>query len=86
MRHKKLIYIVLTIAFIVRLGYVLTLGEKLYWEDEYDYSALGRSLAEGRGYVNNAGEPTAFRPVGYPLLLAAFYTMGFGEPSEVRLA
>jgi 4-amino-4-deoxy-L-arabinose transferase-like glycosyltransferase len=86
MLRKNLIYIVLTVAFIVRLGYVLTLGEKLYWEDEYDYSALGQSLAEGRGYVNAAGEATAFRPVGYPLLLAALYEAGLQQPSELRLA
>lgn len=86
MRHKNLIYIVLVIAFFVRLGYVLTLGEKLYWEDEHDYSALGQSLADGKGFVNAAGEPTAFRPVGYPLLLAALHAVNLQEPSEVRLA
>ncbi len=42
--------------------------------DAPSYDALAKALAEGRGYVNShTGEPTAFRPPGYPFFLAAVY-------------
>ncbi len=85
-RHRHAIFLVMFLALLVRLAYVLTLGETIYWEDEFDYAALGRSLAEGHGYVDGDGQPTAFRPVGYPLLLAALYKAGVRTPSEVRSA
>ncbi len=45
--------------------------------DERDYDALARSLAEGHGYVLHGG-PSAFRPPGWPIALAAVYKL-FGE-------
>jgi len=73
------------VAFLLRLGYVLTLGECRYWEDEFDYMSLGHSLASGHGYVNPDGSATAFRPIGYPLFLALLNIMGLGQPMEIRL-
>lgn len=53
---------------------------------EYDglsYDVLARNLARGFGYTQNG--PTAFRPPGYPLLLAGVYAL-VGERLEmVRL-
>ena len=86
MRYKRLIYLVLLAALTVRIVYALTLGEDIYWEDEFDYKALGQSLAEGRGYVAADGEPTAFRPVGYPLLLAALNLFGVRSVPAIRMA
>ena len=41
--------------------------------DAADYHGLATRLVEGRGYVNAAGRPTAWRPPAYPLLLAGVY-------------
>lgn len=83
--HNKLILWVLALALFVRLGYVLTLGETLYWVDEYDYMAIGQSMAQGHGFATADGEPTAFRPAGYPLLLAVLYHMGINTASDIRV-
>jgi 4-amino-4-deoxy-L-arabinose transferase-like glycosyltransferase len=41
--------------------------------DAADYHRLAIGLAEGRGYVNTAGQKTAWRPPGYPLFLGSIY-------------
>ena len=46
--------------------------------DAESYDELGWRLAQGKGYVNSEGIPTAFWPVGYPAFLAAVYVV-FGH-------
>jgi hypothetical protein len=41
--------------------------------DAEDYHGLATRLVEGRGYVNAAYVPTAWRPPGYPVFLAGVY-------------
>lgn len=41
--------------------------------DAEDYHQLATRLVEGRGYVNAAGQPTAWRPPAYPVFLAGVY-------------
>ncbi len=84
-KYKWLILLVLTVALVVRLVYVLSVEDRVYWVDEEDYMALGQSIAEGHGYVKASGEPTAFRPPGYPLLLAGLYKLGVHTPPAIRL-
>jgi hypothetical protein len=43
--------------------------------DERDYLAIGRSVAEGRGFSLHGG-PTAFRPPGQPLFIALVQSLG----------
>ena len=44
--------------------------------DGDDYHQLATRLVEGRGYVNAAGMPTAWRPPAYPVFLAGVYEIG----------
>lgn len=44
--------------------------------DAEDYHQLATRLVEGRGYVNAAGMPTAWRPPAYPIFLAGIYEIG----------
>jgi len=41
--------------------------------DAADYHQLGMALADGHGYVNGGGKPTAWRPPGYPVFLSFIY-------------
>ena len=66
---------ILAAALVVRVAAVAFLSSPLY-SDEIDYVALGKSVAAGEGYRAD-GHPTAYRPPGYPLFLAAsFKTFG----------
>ena len=47
-------------------------------KDAKEYNFLAKNLAEGKGYTNLKGEPTALRPPGYPFFLAVIYRI-FGE-------
>ncbi|MGD0438176.1 MAG: glycosyltransferase family 39 protein, partial [Bryobacteraceae bacterium] len=46
------------------------------YTDEIHYIAQARSLAEGKGYVDESRRPTAYWPVGYPALLSLGYRLG----------
>lgn len=41
--------------------------------DAADYHRLATGLVQGRGFVNEAGAPTAWRPPAYPIFLAGIY-------------
>jgi hypothetical protein len=63
------------VGFALRLVWALYAAREpngLYGGDQTAYLELGRSVAAGDGYVSLVtGEPTAFWPPGYPLVLAA---------------
>jgi hypothetical protein len=58
--------------------------------DPFLYQVYARDLADGRGYLSVVtGEPTAFQPPGWPLLLGAWYWIADHTPipgSDVDLA
>ena len=74
---KKLVLLTLILIFLLsfalRFVWVLKLGPKLYWEDEYQYDKIATNLLEGKGYTLNGVEPTAYRPPGQPIFLAMLY-------------
>jgi 4-amino-4-deoxy-L-arabinose transferase-like glycosyltransferase len=72
----------LTTGVLGRLAFIAIPGNALQtpWSGGSDagaYVLLAQNLIGGKGYTY-AGQPTAFRPPGYPLLLAAFIDL-FGK-------
>lgn len=68
--------VLVTAGVLGRLAFVAVSGNALQtpWSGGSDtgaYVLLAQNLIGGKGYTY-AGQPTAFRPPGYPLLLAAF--------------
>ena len=67
------------LAFALRLVWVLvTQWQPTFDDDAYRYDFTARALANGRGYIHLTGDPTAFWPPGYPVLLATAYVL-FGQ-------
>ena len=61
----------------VRLAYLVVFPAERLGPDAIDYDTIGWNVAQGHGYTNQAGEPTAFRSPVYPLFLAGiFYAAG----------
>ena len=67
----------LLLGLVVRVAYLLPASRKIVTSDAYNYVEISRNLVTGRGYsevlpglVNHA---TAYRPPGYPLLLAGVF-------------
>ncbi|MBN1478932.1 glycosyltransferase family 39 protein [candidate division KSB1 bacterium] len=80
-----MIFMLVVAAFMIRLIYVSQLDARVWWVDETDYLALGQSIAAGNGYVNSQGQPTAFRPPGYPLFLAILSKVAINDAPSVRV-
>jgi beta-galactosidase len=75
-RSSAILLCILGTGLIVRVAAIALFHPPIF-SDQIDYVALGRSLAHGGGYSLD-GHPTAFRPPGYPLLLAFSFSL-FGE-------
>lgn len=73
------VFWLLLLLSIVVGGVIVTIsGSALRYADELDYFALAQQLIAGRGYVDPEGFPTAYRPPGYPLLMALFASWPHG--------
>ncbi len=75
-RSGTLLLCILAAGLIARIATVALFHPPLF-SDDLDYVALGKSVAHGDGYQID-GHPTAYRPPGYPLLLAFSFRF-FGE-------
>jgi hypothetical protein len=67
-------------ALLARLLFLVVSGSygRVINNDAYDYNQIASSLLAGHGFAFGPGQPTAFRPFGYPFLLSALYgTAGF---------
>ncbi len=61
---------VVALAGALRLAWVLyAKTEPLWFFDPWHYDRLAAALTKGRGYVNEAGQATAYYPPGYPAVL-----------------
>ena len=59
-------------------------GDSLRYPDERDYSNLAQSMLEGKGYANEEGDPTAYRPPGWPFVLTAVFSI-YDHPLAAKL-
>jgi hypothetical protein len=86
----RLVWILVLVALLLRVGYVVATPSYVPEHDARDYDRLACALVTGDGYPRastRTGEgddcrrsampshPTAFRPPGYPLFLAAVYSV-----------
>jgi 4-amino-4-deoxy-L-arabinose transferase-like glycosyltransferase len=77
-RFSGAVVLVLVLALVLRLGYVALTPDYRIVHDARDYDAHARSIAAGEGFARLGPGPsrvTAFRPPGYPILLAGVYTL-----------
>ena len=72
MKKTLIILAIFFLAFSVRIVYVIS-HQTTIESDEIEYDKLAMKLIEGKGYVDNNGYPTSYRPPGYPIFLAAIY-------------
>lgn len=75
---------VLALAFTVRVAWILLIPTTPI-ADFAEYDRLGWQLASEGVYANLSGQPTAYRPPGYPFLLALLYRVVGHQPLAARL-
>jgi len=85
MSKKRTILLIFIIALIIRICFIFTVEPIPLETDSKHYDALGTRLAEGKGYINSSGQPTAFRPPIYPLFLGATYKIAGHNLTWVRI-
>lgn len=74
---------VLGVALVLRLGILVLQSEHLQ-RDIDAYLAIAEQLASGNGFAGTGGDPTAYRPPLYPLMLAAVISLG-GGPAAIGI-
>lgn len=68
--HKrKVLIFILILSFLLRLSFVLTLKNKFYFDDEYEYFKMVQNFLSGKGLIV-AENLKSFRPPLYPLFLS----------------
>lgn len=78
--------LLLCVAIVARIAWAVSVLPRTPVVDEQNYVGHAVRLAEGLGYVNGDGERVAYWPVGYPVVLAAAYTLlGQSELTAVSL-
>jgi 4-amino-4-deoxy-L-arabinose transferase-like glycosyltransferase len=88
MRGRPLAAAILALALVLRLGLALLHDPPPAINDAADYARHAASIADRGSYPESAiaqhGGPTAFRPPGYPVQLAAVYeVLGRGDAPRV---
>ena len=82
--NRRLLTGILVFALALRVG-VAFAWQPAPTGDAEDYHRLATGLAAGRGYVDTRGQPTAWRPPGYPAFLAGVYVVVGDAPAAVGL-
>jgi 4-amino-4-deoxy-L-arabinose transferase-like glycosyltransferase len=83
-RRRALLLCMLGAGLALRIAAVVLFTPPLF-SDDTDYVALGKSLSHAGAYELE-GHATAYRPPGYPLLLAASFTLFGDSLVPVRIA
>jgi len=85
-RPRVTLTVILLIAVIVRLGFWFAVVgfDTTGWGDEPDYHAHAVDISEGRGFVSQLGEVTAYRPPLYPIVLGGLYGITGPDPDAAR--
>lgn len=66
------------IALVLRLAWIGLMIDRHPCFDEVEYIDHAHRLANGYGYIDDKGRPTAYWPVGYPAVLSVAYSMAGG--------
>lgn len=73
---KKALFIILSIAFLLRIAWIVAVSPRELTSDPYFYDKTAQKIVSGDGYRN--GKLFAYRPPGYPYFLAGIYAI-FGH-------
>lgn len=81
--ERRALAAVLSVALALRLGVAWSWAPPIE-ADAASYEGLATRLLAGEGYVSSDGEPTSWRPPGYPAFLAGVYAVAGESPAAIR--
>lgn len=74
-RQQWAVRVLCLIVFLASLAYGVITGPELKWQDEIEYHQLAEGIGQRLAYEKAPGVNTAFRPPGYPIMLAGVYAV-----------
>jgi len=74
--QRKKVLILFFIALFIRIAFVLTLKNRFYFDDEFEYYRIAQNFLSCSGFIAGEGMK-GFRPPLYPLFLSIFYLLRF---------
>ena len=72
-QDKNIVLITCGLIFIVAGAFCIWTGNQTSWPDESVYIGIAERLVAGLSFTNEALQPSAFRPPGYPFALSLVY-------------
>ena len=84
---QKILFAILLLALIIRLGFIATLDDKLVWYDAQNYHSIATNLAEGKGFHSsfNPHSTRSWAPL-YPYFMGALYWLFGSKIIVVQIA
>jgi 4-amino-4-deoxy-L-arabinose transferase-like glycosyltransferase len=82
---RGLAVVAVLFSLVVAAGSAMALGDQIRYYDEQEYVGLADSVAAGSGLSVGNGVATAYRPPGYPFLLAPISLVTGGSVLAMRL-
>jgi len=76
---RKILLILFIASLLLRIAFVLTLQNRFYFDDEFEYFRMVENFLAGKGLIAGEGIK-GFRPPLYPLLLSLLYFLKFNLP------
>jgi len=74
--QRKKVLILFFIALFIRIAFVLSLKNRFYFDDEFEYYRIVQNFLSCNGFMAGEGMK-GFRPPLYPLFLSIFYLLRF---------
>ncbi len=71
----KVIFILFLTGFLIRIGFLFSLGPHFYFDDEYEYWKMVSNFISGKGLIVSE-TLKAYRPPAYPLFIAILVRLG----------
>ena len=85
MLGNRNVWLIFLLAALIRIVFIMAVEHAPLENDARDYDTIGYNLSQGKGYINNEGKPSAYRPPIYPLFLGAVYSIAGHNLMAVRL-
>lgn len=85
LKSTKIIFIIIFVALLIRLLFVFQFTGRSLFGDEKGYNSIALNIVQNHEYSIETGKPTLRRMPGYPLFIAATYTLFGNNPMTVRI-
>ena len=74
--YRKILIFLLIAGFLIRIGFIFSLKNRFYFDDEFEYFKMAQNFISGKGLIVDENLKS-FRPPLYPFIISIFYYLNF---------